>query len=172
MNTPILPAGHRLILMRHGEAEPYGAKEDSARTLTEKGRSRIVASVAGLMQRTQDVCPSFIACSPFVRTQQTATLLAQGFGADCPPIDAQEILRSGTGPSGYLELLPQLAAYPLGMVVGHMPDVSLALAALVEEGERRSFEPGGAACVFWAKGEVAAGFGTLEWFADPYALMD
>lgn len=115
----------QLWLLRHGEAEPHGAREDSQRRLTERGEGQ--ARAVGLAFTALGAHFDAILASPKVRAWDTACLalgirgerpvrhlaLAQGFGAD--------------------EALQQLAAISTEgrlLVVGHEPDLSRTVTAL------------------------------------------
>lgn len=62
-----------IVLMRHGEAEPYSG-QDSARRLTQRGREQ--ASLTGRWLRDQKLPVSHIVASPYIRAQQSAQCIA------------------------------------------------------------------------------------------------
>ena len=70
----------RCILFRHGIAVEWHDwnGEDKDRPLTEEGLKKTQKIALGLLQL--QVHPTQILCSPFVRTQQTATILQQVLG--------------------------------------------------------------------------------------------
>ena len=68
-----------IVLMRHGEAEPYSG-QDSSRPLTERGREQ--ASLTGRWLREQNLPISRIVASPYLRAQQSAQCVADSLELD------------------------------------------------------------------------------------------
>ena len=68
-----------IVLMRHGEAEPYSG-QDSSRPLTERGR--VQASLTGRWLREQNLPVSHIVASPYPRAQQSAQCIADSLELD------------------------------------------------------------------------------------------
>ncbi|MFN7678024.1 MAG: SixA phosphatase family protein [Cyanobacteriota bacterium] len=119
-----------LVLLRHGIAEPHGAREDRLRALTPEGR-----------QRTRQICqracqvglqaPTLIS-SPLTRARQTGEIameagLASLFrcdGALAPGADPLPLLQGwlGQGPTGSPTRL---------ILVGHEPDLGLLACRLI-----------------------------------------
>ena len=126
----------RLWLMRHGDAEPHGLKEDSQRELTETGRTE--ATHAGLALAALGA-PSVVLTSPRVRAMQTADLAAAGFGVE-PQVEHS--LGAGLRGSGALDLVIANPDQDL-LLVGHMPDLSIIVAELA--GANVGFRTGGLA---------------------------
>lgn len=86
----------RLWLLRHGEAEAR-AHTDAERALTAHGRQEVLQAAQQLRGRPLDL----ILVSPYVRAQQTATLVKQALGFDgelrsvpwlTPDSDPREVL--------------------------------------------------------------------------------
>ncbi|MBV1838205.1 histidine phosphatase family protein [Acetobacter estunensis] len=81
----IRPVAHRLLLLRHCEAEPargdeFGSAADQARPLTQAGH--LMARRRGESMRRAGLVPDLVLCSPAMRTRQTyAGLLPFGEGA-------------------------------------------------------------------------------------------
>jgi len=74
---------NRFIVMRHGEAENnvlgiVSSKAERPHHLTEKGKKQVLAAASKLKKEKID----FIVSSPFVRTQETAKLVAETLGLD------------------------------------------------------------------------------------------
>jgi isoleucyl-tRNA synthetase len=74
-------SGNEYFVMRHGESESnvkgvISANIDNEDGLTEKGKSQVAKSVAGLKENNIDL----IISSPFHRTSQTAALVRDGIG--------------------------------------------------------------------------------------------
>jgi phosphohistidine phosphatase len=146
----------KLFLMRHAEAELF-AESDAKRTLTEAGRFRLQAKAADLRDALASV--DCIIHSPYLRTRQTAEIMADTLGIqtlmelplwtpDASPQAALESLE------GCLEHTP--------LVVTHMPLVAL-VEALLTEGDLRY--PAGFNCAEIAQLETdwpASGLGVLK----------
>lgn len=128
----------QLWLLRHGEAEPHGARADADRRLTERGEQQ--ARSAGLALAALELVPSAVFTSPKVRARDTARLACEALG-----VDAVE-----HGPlAGGFEAGEALAlAGPREervMIVGHEPDFSQIVFDLT--GARIDMKKGGVAGV-------------------------
>jgi phosphohistidine phosphatase len=105
-------------LLRHGEAEPHGARVDDDRELTDRGREQ--SRAAGRALAATDVRFHTVYTSPKLRALDTAKLACETLG--CDPV-VHEPLRVGFG----VDDLPELV---LGgederiLLVGHEPDFS------------------------------------------------
>lgn len=123
----------QLYIMRHGEAEaPQSGMRDRDRALTERGAARVKEAATTL----QEDLTELIIASPYVRTQQTATIVATTLGFR--DFDTSETLCSEAPLEGIIKLLNGLEVNAV-LLVSHMPLVSL----LVEYtcGERVGFMP-------------------------------
>jgi phosphohistidine phosphatase len=69
----------KLYLIRHGAAEK-GAPDDMSRNLTERGESQALGAARWLANHVKG--PVIIWASPYLRTQQTAALIAKFLGID------------------------------------------------------------------------------------------
>jgi phosphohistidine phosphatase len=130
-----------LILWRNAEAE--NDSPDLERRLTAKGR-RHAERVAGWLEQRLPARYSLLT-SPALRAQQTARAL--GVVAK-----TEEALAPGAPPARILEV----AGWPRGnsavVVVGHQPDLSGVIAALLSEGAGRwSVKKGG---LWWLTNRV------------------
>jgi phosphohistidine phosphatase len=134
----------QLWLLRHGDAEPHGTREDAERRLTERGVGQ--AHAAGIaLERLQ---ASFDAAlfSPKMRARQTAELAAEhwspqqrGLLALHPPL---------AGDFDASQALAELAGLPTDgrlLLVGHEPDLSGVAGDLT--GARPDLKKGGLAVV-------------------------
>lgn len=126
----------KLWLLRHGDAEPHGTKEDALRELTEEGR--LEASWAGAALARLGP-PDVVLSSPRTRAMQTAAIAAGRFGAE-PQVEA--MLGGGFRADDALELVGRHPDAEL-LLVGHMPDVSLVTGELA--GAHVGFRTGGLA---------------------------
>jgi phosphohistidine phosphatase len=151
----------KMLIVRHGEAEP-ATGDDAVRKLTERGESQ----VRELWQALSDkgVLIKRIIASPFLRTQQTARLIADFYpGLE---VESQPLLLSETEPSAVLEWLQELPQDDGLVLVSHMPLVAILTGMLTDcASARLAFVPGMVACL---DVEVAAVAGArLRWCISP-----
>ncbi len=160
----------QLLIVRHAialereEATAQGLP-DSHRPLTRKGEGRMQAIAKQLHTLLPE--PASLLCSPYLRTRQTAAILATQwplFPRDC------QALAPG-GDAG--ELLQQLASLPGPVVlVGHEPDLSEFIGLLLC-GQARSFvrlKKGGAALLHLEE-PIHPGKAELQWQLNPKQLL-
>jgi phosphohistidine phosphatase len=130
----------QLWLLRHGDAEPHGARQDAARKLTGKGEKQ--ARVAGQALARLGLEFAAVFTSPRVRARDTARLAAEPLKTD--PLVHQP-LSAGFDAA---EARALLAGYGDGarvLVVGHEPDFSQTVFDLT--GGRIDLKKGGIAAV-------------------------
>jgi phosphohistidine phosphatase len=130
----------QLWFLRHGDAEPYGARPDSERRLTERGEAQAVS--AGRALAALGCSFAHLFTSPKVRGRDTARLAAPPLAAE--PTD-HEALASGFDRDDALELLHAAGAGERLLVVGHEPDFSQVVHDLT--GARVDLKKGGVAGV-------------------------
>ncbi len=117
----------KLYIMRHGPAEDFSTSgRDGDRALTESGRERVRA-VAKLLA-AQGEAPRAIVSSPLVRALQTAEIVAHEIGVDLVET-AAELAPGGDGSALVRTLLKEERKRV--MVVGHEPDLSTLVTALI-----------------------------------------
>jgi phosphohistidine phosphatase len=138
----------QLWLLRHGEAEPHGARSDDERRLTQRGERQ--ARAAGEALAALEIAFQSAYTSPRVRARDTARLACEALGLE--PMD-HEPLRAGFSADAALELLH---ADERVLVVGHEPDFSQIVFDLT--GGRVDFKKGGVAGIRMdgARGELVA----------------
>ena len=112
----------KLWVLRHGEAEPYGSRPDSERTLTTHGREEVLRSAARLMGQPVTA----IYASPYLRAQETAQLVREALGFE-PEIRTVEWLTPETDPDKVAE---QLVSVSDVLLVSHNPLVGNLLSYL------------------------------------------
>jgi phosphohistidine phosphatase len=130
----------QLWLLRHGDAEPHGARQDADRKLTGKGERQ--ARVAGQALARLGLEFAAVFTSPRVRARDTARLAAEPLKTD--PLVHQP-LSAGFDAA---EARALLAGYGDGarvLVVGHEPDFSQTVFDLT--GGRIDLKKGGIAAV-------------------------
>jgi phosphohistidine phosphatase len=159
---------YSLFLIRHGIAEQRGElwPDDSKRPLTEQGMARLRKQARGLARL--DVTIDMVLTSPFVRTRQTAEIIASAFEPR-PHLTTTEAL---TPDGSYAAVLAELAKHGRRTriaLVGHEPGIGELAARLVGGRHPIPFKKGAICCV-----EVdslpPAGPGALRWFLSPKIL--
>ena len=103
----------KLWVLRHGEAEPHGTRPDSERALTARGREEVLRSAAQLIGQPI----SAIYASPYLRAQETATLVREALGFE-PKIRTVEWLTPDNRPQAVAE---QLVSVDHALLVSHNP---------------------------------------------------
>jgi phosphohistidine phosphatase len=127
----------QLWLLRHGEAVPHAADDDS-RDLTPRGEEQ--ARAAGRALAALELVFHRVYTSPKVRARRTAELACEALG--CEPI-VHEPLREGFDARDARELLA--GEDPRVLVVGHNPDFAQVVYDLT--GARVDFKKGGVAAI-------------------------
>jgi phosphohistidine phosphatase len=130
----------QLWLLRHGDAEPHGARHDADRRLTAKGEKQ--ARMAGEALARLGVEFAAVYTSPRVRARDTAHLAAEPLKAD--PLIHQP-LSAGFDADEARALLAAAGDGARILVVGHEPDFSQIVHDLT--GARIDLKKGGIAAV-------------------------
>ncbi len=117
-----------LYFFRHGHAEDAQGPDfdDFARKLTDKGVERTQA--AGRALHKLGVKPARIYTSPRLRARQTADILASELGITP---EAKQELNFGFNPQLIPVLINDIPNDTAVMLVGHEPDLSITVGALV-----------------------------------------
>lgn len=129
-----------LWFLRHGDAEPHGARPDHDRRLTDKGERQ--SRVAGAALKRLGVSFDAVFTSPRARAEDTAKLACESLG--CDPI-VHEPLSGGFDADDALELLGGFDDDAGILIVGHEPDFSESIRDLT--GGRIEMKKGGVAAV-------------------------
>ena len=129
-----------LWLLRHGDAEAHGIREDFDRRLTPRGVRQ--ARTAGVALARLGVRFDLAFASPRVRALETARLACAALGIEPVVHDA---LAGGFDARDAGQLLEAVRADGTVLLVGHEPDLSQLVAAL--SGSRIDMKKGGLACV-------------------------
>jgi phosphohistidine phosphatase len=132
----------QLWFLRHGDAEPHGAREDFDRRLTEKGERQ--SRVAGAALHGLGITFNTVFTSPRVRALDTAKLACESLG--CEPV-VHEPLSGGFDVDDAMELVEAFDDDDDAriLVVGHEPDFSQTIRDLT--GGRMDMKKGGVAGV-------------------------
>jgi phosphohistidine phosphatase len=115
-----------VYFLRHADAEPDAAR-DFDRKLTPKGLEQ--AEKAGKFLVRYGLIPSLILASPVIRARQTAKIVSQRLG-DAELVESRW-LACGMSPESCLRELAVYEHQESLMLVGHEPDFSETIAALV-----------------------------------------
>lgn len=136
----------QLWLLRHGDAEPHGARDDASRKLTEKGEAQARAAGAALASLGLEFDSVFT--SPRVRARETARLACESFGS--LDVESADALSGGFAREDALEVLTGRDPDARVLLVGHEPDFSQLVHELT--GGRADVKKGGVAAVKVARG--------------------
>jgi phosphohistidine phosphatase len=109
----------QLWLLRHGEAEPHEAQEDSDRRLTARGERQSEAAGQALARLGVEFAAAYT--SPRVRAADTAKLACRALGVEPQP---HEPLSGGFDRDDALALMAGHDEDARVLVVGHEPDFS------------------------------------------------
>ena len=156
-----MPGHYELYLIRHGVAEERGSAwpDDAKRPLTEEGMSQLRKSARGLARL--GVSLDVIVTSPFVRTRQTAEIVASAFDPRPHIVTAESLVPGGT-PQALLADLGKQTRRRCIAIVGHEPGIGELAARLI--GSRHPIEfKKGAVCRIDVDTLPPAGPGTLRW---------
>ena len=115
-----------VYFLRHADAEPDAAR-DFDRKLTVKGLEQ--AEKAGKFFIRSGLIPSLILTSPVVRARQTAKIVARHLG-DADLVE-ERWLACGMSPESCLRELAPYFHHDSVLLVGHEPDFSETISALV-----------------------------------------
>lgn len=107
----------QLWFLRHGEAEPHGARPDPERRLTPRGEEQ--SRAAGRAFVALEITFQLVVTSPRVRALDTARLACEVIG--CEPI-VDEALSGGFDVHKALELAAAAGEDKRVLFVGHNPD--------------------------------------------------
>jgi phosphohistidine phosphatase len=107
----------QLWFLRHGEAEPHGARPDFERRLTPRGEEQ--SRAAGRALAALGVNFQLVVTSPRVRALDTARLACEALGGE-PIVD--DALSSGFDVQAALELAGAVGEQKRVLFVGHNPD--------------------------------------------------
>ena len=122
----------KLWLLRHGEAEPHAAS-DAQRRLTERG----IREVRQSAEQLRGAGVQRVLVSPYRRAQETAQLVMQVTGLNCPLVTV-DWLTPDTDPQRVINQLDDSAEIQL--LVAHQPLLG-ELAGLLLHGHRGDPQP-------------------------------
>lgn len=151
----------RLLLLRHAEAE-FGADDDPRRTLTLQAQRRLAAPDQTLVAELAAL--GGVLCSPFRRSQQTASLLLQAAGVELP-LHSSDALLPGADVDSAARLLEYHANSSVLLVVTHQPLIGCLIPWLCEGGQAPALAPAPGEMAVIELDWPAAGLGQLKrWY--------
>jgi phosphohistidine phosphatase len=123
----------RLYFLRHGLAANRSewSGDDSERPLTSKGQALMAREAQTIAQLGLQL--DLILTSPLVRALQTARIVAEALGMQ-ERLQADERLAPGFGMPALAEVLKERSGVSALMLVGHEPDFSETIGALIGGG--------------------------------------
>ncbi|HEX4911683.1 MAG TPA: histidine phosphatase family protein [Permianibacter sp.] len=155
-----LLANPLLILLRHGQAEPYRL-DDASRALVAQGEAQVARSAAFLA--AQGYVPTALLASPYRRAQQSAECIQQQLALSQPIsresllVPDADVVQTGALLAATLESLMAGPQRPVLLAASHMPLVASLRGYFV--GAERGFQTG-ALCVIERH---QAGAGLIDW---------
>jgi len=156
-----------IYFLRHASAgEPFAnPKKDEKRALDKDGIEQ--CGYVGRALAAIDAQVDCIISSPLKRSAQTASLVGNEIGYE-GKLQLEAALRPGATLADFRRLLEKYARQEAIMIVGHNPNLSQFLGAVISE-------PGGEASLELKKGAVARvdmrrTSGTLQWCLTPKVL--
>jgi phosphohistidine phosphatase len=162
----------QLLVVRHAIAEDRADfarshKDDSARPLTPEGRRKMERGALGLKQIIPEL--DILATSPYKRALETAEIIAHVYGG--LGVDQVPELAPGCGLDRVVGWLADLHARGVVAIVGHEPDLSRLVCALLVGANGPFLElRKGAACLLEFSGAIGPGAAALDWFLGPKHL--
>lgn len=162
-------SGQRVLyLVRHGLAGDAGPEypDDSKRPLTTDGASRMREVAGGLVALGVEL--DAVLTSPYVRTRQTADIVAAAW-SPAPPVSNLEALAVDGRTASVIAALTSGETGARLALVGHMPGIGALAAELLGVVHPLEFKKGAVACLS-LEGLPRRGSATLLWFAPPKLL--
>lgn len=130
MKGSLMSDNMHLYFFRHAEAEPGSAKlSDENRQITSRGIER--THRAAQMLKALKIKPVRLFSSPLVRARQTADILGKTLGV---PVQVRTELGPGFNAQAVNALVRDLGRGAEVMFVGHEPDFSATVSALIGGG--------------------------------------
>ena len=168
-SAPAKPAAPRperfVILLRHGLAEDRTLdKKDEERGLTAEGHARMKQIARGLESALPRV--QAIYASPLLRTVQTALWVSRAYRSRVS-VTTSDALAPGASPEQFLQLIDSIDVRR-AVIIGHEPNLTDGLRALVRLGDPPAFELKKGGC--FGVRLMPDGTALLEWVLPPRIL--
>ncbi len=162
-----------LYVIRHAIAEPIGPEsDDSRRPLTDKGRTRMYQIAQGLQQLGETI--ELILSSPYLRTTQTARILAKKLDLGKDQIVPTEALSPSGAPADVIKQINEkYAAVANIALVGHEPYLSELISLLLSGDPGLSIDmKKGGVCRLSIETLQPGRCATLDWLLTPGQLVE
>lgn len=149
----------KVILFRHGIAEPHGVKPDADRELVPEGRKKVRQIARAMPEIFPDA--DAIISSPLIRCAQTAAILAKAYALN---VEEANELEPATTAEVVVQFLTQRPEQRL-ILVGHEPSLSATMLRLTGLGGAARQELRRAGFYLVAVDDQRSG--QLEWMVAP-----
>jgi phosphohistidine phosphatase len=154
-----------IVLLRHGIAEPHGARaDDDARILTETGNRRMKQIGRGLEKRFPKA--EVIYSSPLIRCVETAEWVEKAYGSSIT-FKTSEALKPDATVDDFRALVDGSEARRI-ICVGHEPTLSKTMLAVTKMSSDGAIELKKGGC--YGIRLFAGGGAQLEWMLPPRVL--
>lgn len=154
-----------MVLLRHGIAEdPTPEKADAERGLTAEGHARMKQIARGMERALPKVQALY--SSPLLRAVQTALWVSKGYRSRVA-VTTSDALVPGASVEQFLELIASIDARR-AIVIGHEPNLTNGLRALVRLGPTPAFELKKGGCI--GVRLFPDGTAVVEWVLPPRIL--
>lgn len=163
----------QLLIVRHGIAEERDefartGRDDSERPLTRHGKRRMRRVAKGLHRVLDSI--DVLGASPFVRAQQTASIVAHRYGD--MEVKTVPALEPASAPEAFATWLGHQRIAEVVAAVGHDPHLGMLVTWLLAgRMEPHVLIEKGGACLLDVEGAPRAGSGTLLWALTPKMLV-
>ncbi len=154
-----------VVLLRHGIAEPHGARaNDDERVLTSSGNRRMKQIARGLVKRFPKA--EAIYSSPLIRCIETAEWVEKAFGS-AVVLRTTDVLKPDAGVEDLRTLVTASEARRI-ICVGHEPNLSTTMLAVTKMRSEGAIELKKGGC--YGLRLFADGSARLEWMLPPRVL--
>lgn len=161
----------QVYIIRHGVAVDMldaDVSDDAERWLTGVGISRMEEVAAGLEKLVSEF--ECIYTSTYLRAEQTANLIAQAYSSP-PPVEKSTLLEPGAKLQDIVKLAQKISDDGCVAMVGHQPDCSEIISALIGSSKPEQIEMRkGAVCRIDVQGALLPGSGLLRWLLQPRCM--
>lgn len=162
----------KIYIMRHGiasESDGPSFDDDSQRPLTDKGRDKINRIAHTL--KSLDIKPDLILSSPYVRAEQTASILAKEFNCKKDLKFSDLLIPTGKAEAIISQIVENYMVDEI-LIVGHEPCLSLLIGTLSVGNPDLAvnIKKGGVCCLSASDLRVERR-ATIEWLLTPKILL-
>lgn len=142
-----------LYIMRHGLAEPARGKPDQERCLLAEGEAQVLSVANQVLAFSQEMPVDLIIASPYVRTQQSAMVMAKALKAAHSVTTSPLVVPEGDAGkvANYLSQFGDKSV----LLISHMPLVSYLIGYLTT-GDTQSFGGLDTAQLVYLQGDYSA----------------